>query len=52
MVVKTALTPDEFANTLSLYDVEAYTESEAIQQGTVQTNYVIRTTQGKTGGSP
>jgi len=47
MAVKTALTDDEFVRFLSLYDLGAYTQSEAIQQGTVQTNYVIQTTQGK-----
>jgi len=47
MVVKTALTDDDFMRFLSLYNLGAYTQSEAIQQGTVQTNYVIQTTQGK-----
>ncbi len=47
MVVKTALTHDEFVKILSLYDLGAFTQSEAIQQGTIQTNYVIQTTQGK-----
>ena len=47
MVVKTALTDDDFVRFLSLYNLVAHTQSEAIQQGTVQTNYVIQTTQGK-----
>ena len=47
MTVKTPLTHDDFVNILSQYDLGAYTQSEAIQQGTVQTNYFIQTTQGK-----
>ncbi|MCD6284626.1 MAG: homoserine kinase [Anaerolineae bacterium] len=47
MAVKAALTDDEFVRFLSLYDLGAYAQSEAIQQGTVQTNYFIQTTQGK-----
>lgn len=38
MVVKTALTDDDFVRSLSLYNLGAHTQSEAIQQGTVQTN--------------
>ena len=47
MSVKTPLTHDDFVNILSQYDLGAYTQSEAIQQGTVQTNYFIQTTQGR-----
>ena len=32
---------------ITQYDVGAYTDSQAIQQGTVQTNYIVGTTQGK-----
>ncbi len=47
MAVKTPFTPDDFVAILSQYDLGAYTYSEAIQRGTVQTNYFIQTTQGK-----
>lgn len=47
MTVKTPFTHDDFVNILSQYDLGAYTQSEAIQQGTVQTNYFIQTIQGK-----
>jgi homoserine kinase type II len=47
VVVKTALTDGEFVNILALYDLGAYIQSEAIQQGTIQTNYFIQTTQGR-----
>jgi homoserine kinase type II len=47
MAVKTPFTPDDFAAILSHYDLGVYTHSEAIQRGTVQTNYCIQTTQGK-----
>ena len=47
MAVKTPFTPDNFAAILSRYDLGVYTHSEAIQRGTVQTNYCIQTTQGK-----
>jgi len=47
MAVKTLFTSDDFAHILSQYDVGAYRQSEPIQQGTVQTNYVIQTTQGR-----
>ena len=47
MTVKTPFTPDDFAAILPQYNLGAYAHSEAIQQGTVQTNYCIQTTQGK-----
>jgi homoserine kinase type II len=47
MAVKTSFTPDDFVAILSQYDLGVYTHSEAIQRGTVQTNYFIQTTQGK-----
>jgi homoserine kinase type II len=47
MAVKTPFTPDDFVNILSQYALGAYTHSEAVQQGTVQTNYFLYTTQGK-----
>ncbi len=46
MVVKTTLTRDDFVNVLAHYDLGTYTQSDAIPQGTVQTNYVLQTTQG------
>lgn len=39
MAVKTLFTHNDFVNILSQYDLGAYTQSEAIQQGTVQTNF-------------
>jgi homoserine kinase type II len=47
MAVKTPFTRDDFAAILSQYDLGVYTHSEAIQRGTVQTNYCIQTTQGR-----
>ena len=47
MAVKTEFTPDDFAEILSQYDVGIYLDSEAIQQGTVQTNFFLETTKGK-----
>ncbi len=47
MVVKTLFTRNDFINFLSHYDVGTYAHAEAISQGTVQTNYVLKTTQGK-----
>ena len=47
MAVKTPFTPDDFVAILSQYDLGDYAHSEAIQRGTVQTNYCIRTTQGR-----
>jgi homoserine kinase type II len=47
MAVKTPFTHDDFVSILSQYDLGAYTRSEAVRQGTVQTNFFIQTTQGK-----
>lgn len=47
MAVKTSFTPADFVAILSQYNLGAYTHSEAIQRGTVQTNYCLQTTQGK-----
>ena len=47
MTVKTVFTHNDFVAILSQYDLGAYNHSEAIQQGTVQTNYFIQTTHGK-----
>lgn len=47
MAVKTPFIHDDFVNILSQYDLGAYTQAEAIQRGTVQTNFFIQTTQGK-----
>ncbi len=46
MAVKTTFTDDEFADILLRYDLGTYIRSEAISQGTIQTNYFIQTTQG------
>lgn len=43
MAVKTLFHNNDFVDILSRYDLGAYNSSEAIQQGTVQTNYFIRT---------
>ncbi len=47
MAVKTAFEHDDFVKILSHYDLGVYTQSKPIQQGTVQTNFCIQTTQGK-----
>lgn len=47
MVVKTRFTHDDFRSILTEYNVGSYTQSEAIERGTVQTNYFVDTTQGK-----
>jgi len=47
MGVRTLFAPGDFAGILSQYDLGDYVHSEALQQGTVQTNYFIQTTQGK-----
>src|SRR4029079_5612632 len=47
MAIKTAFTAPDFIVILSQYDLGAYTHSAAIQQGTVQTNYFLQTTQGR-----
>lgn len=47
MAVKSQFTHNDFTSILAQYDMGEYTRSEAIQQGTVQTNYFVDTTQGK-----
>jgi len=47
VAVKSQFNRDDFRSILAQYDVGAYTHSEAIQQGTVQTNYFVDTAQGK-----
>ncbi|MCB9419468.1 MAG: homoserine kinase [Ardenticatenaceae bacterium] len=47
MTVKTPFTRNDFENILSHYTLGTFIQSEPIQQGTVQTNYFIQTTQGK-----
>ena len=47
MTVKTSFTDDDFVNILSHYNLGAYVRSQAIQQGTVQTNFFINTSQGR-----
>lgn len=47
MTVKTTFSDADFASILAHYDLGAYTQSEPIPKGTVQTNYVLCTTQGQ-----
>jgi homoserine kinase type II len=47
MAIKTVFTPDDFVKILSQYDLGIYLRSEAIQQGTVQTNFYLETTEGR-----
>ena len=47
MAVKTQFTRDDFESILLQYDLGAYSYADAIQQGTVQTNFFINTTQGR-----
>jgi homoserine kinase type II len=47
VAVKTTFARADFAELLSSYDLGPVVRSEAIQQGTVQTNYALETTQGK-----
>ena len=47
MATKTEFTPDDFREILSQYDLGSYLCSEAIQQGTVQTNFFVETTEGR-----
>lgn len=47
MAVRTQFTPHDFVTILAHYDLGPYAHSEPIQQGTVQTNYLLETTQGK-----
>jgi Ser/Thr protein kinase RdoA (MazF antagonist) len=47
VAVKTPFTREDFITILPQYDLGAYRDSEAITQGTVQTNYILSTSQGK-----
>jgi homoserine kinase type II len=47
MAVKTPLTRNDLENILSQYTLGTLIQSESIQQGTVQTNFFIRTRRGK-----
>ena len=47
VTAKTPFARDDFVTILSQYDLGAYAHSEAIPQGTVQTNYILQTTRGK-----
>ncbi len=47
MAVKTVFTHSDFQNILARYDLGTFTQAESVQQGTVQTNYFITTSQGK-----
>jgi Ser/Thr protein kinase RdoA (MazF antagonist) len=47
MSVRTCFTDDDFAAILSHYELGSHARAEPIQQGTVQTNYLLQTTRGK-----
>jgi homoserine kinase len=47
MAVKTRFSPQDFEDILAHYSLGICTKSESISQGTVQTNYLIYTTQGR-----
>jgi homoserine kinase len=47
MAVKTLLTPQEMARILAGYDLGAYRHADGIGQGTVQTNLLLETTEGR-----
>ena len=47
MVVKTDLSDSDFVSILSAYDLGDYIQAEPIAAGTVQTNYIVRTSRGK-----
>lgn len=47
MAVKTVFTSEDFQDMLSHYDLGAFIQAKAVQQGTVQTNYFITTSHGK-----
>jgi homoserine kinase type II len=47
MAVKTQFADDDFAALLAHYALGAYAGAKPIQAGAVQTNYLLRTTQGK-----
>lgn len=47
MTIKTVLTSKDFSLILSQYDLGIYSHSEPIEQGTVQSNYIIQTNLNK-----
>jgi len=47
MAVKTTFSNEEFVQILANYDLGAFQSSESISKGTVQTNFVVNTTNGK-----
>lgn len=47
MAVKTHLCEDDFRGILDNYDIGAFVSASPISQGTVQTNYMLRTTEKK-----
>src|SRR5262245_28124818 len=47
MAIKTALSKGDFTEILSNYRLGEYTESKTFITGTVQTNFLLQTTQGK-----
>lgn len=47
MAVKTSFADEDFVEILSRYDLGTYVRASAIQEGTVQTNYYLQTTQGR-----
>lgn len=46
MAVKTVFSRQQFREILSLYTLGAYRDAQPVSQGTVQTNYFLRSTQG------
>lgn len=47
MAVKTPFSSSDFAEILAQYSLGSYTKAEAIAKGTVQTNFIVYTAQGK-----
>ena len=47
MAVKTTFSQQDFTHILSQYELGTYTHSVPVTRGTVQTNYLFHTTQGK-----
>ena len=47
MTIKTLISKQNFIEILDLYDIGKLTDAKAIKQGTVQTNYHIKTTHGE-----
>jgi homoserine kinase len=47
MAVKTPFSHQDFNHILSQYELGTYTQSAPVSQGTVQTNYILCTTQGR-----